>query len=553
MSRPTLLPTERWAKIALGLLLCFALFRGLLFASMIPAFWAPDEDYHFLYADYLVTQGALPDPDEPLYPVEYSRLADSIRYNDYGTGPRTIFNGDPRASLDFVAALPEGAREPTQVGRGIGVVHPPGYHLPAAAVDWIVGDAPMQTRLTWVRILTTLFGVLVVYAAWLLGSQVFRRPALALLVALLVSVQPMVAYLAGIANHDSMLIAFFTLSLALMLFSLRTAPQARQGLWLGGAMTGALAAKGSALALLPLAGMTYAGQSLVFRDRWKEALKAAAWAFGIVLVLAGWWYIRSRIAYGSSTGAVSTGGASVAATADVGLSQLLNWTKEWTGLTYRTYWWHFVYWEAPARSLEYYLPAFLGVIGMVGLAGRAWTERRRLFSPEHPMLRQIVLLVSAALAVFLPFLLIDLQRRTNGEQFYANGGRYLLPAYAGVVSLFLVGVLHLIKREVRPLVLGGIALVAVAFGAQVFRDQYLYRYFGQEGIGELLRRISFDRPAFITPVTLWILLVLIVVSFTAFAVVLARGARRGAQQLITRPQTPEAVGRSSPVGARDGV
>jgi 4-amino-4-deoxy-L-arabinose transferase-like glycosyltransferase len=530
-ARPALLPTEGWARLALLLLLFFTLFRGLLFANLVPAFWGPDEDYHFLYADHLVTQHALPDPDTPLYPVEYSVLADSIRYHDYGGGPRTVFKGDPKRSLDTVAALPDSDRDPTQIGRGVGVVHPPGYHSVAAVADWIAGDAPMQTRLTWVRAVTTLFGALVVYAAWLLAAQVFRRAGLALMVGLMVSVQPMIAFLAGVANHDSMLIAFFTLSLALMLFALRTPPRAAQGAWLGGAMTGALAAKGSALALLPLAALAYAGQAITWPERRKEVLRAALVAFGIVLVLAAWWYVRARFAYGTATGAVSTegsgtGGASVADTASVGLSQLVNWAKEWTGLTYRTYWWHFLYWDAPAHTVEYYVPAFVGVIGMLGVGGAAWAARRELRSPGRPLLRQILLMVTAALAVLLPFLVIDLSRRANGQGFYVNGGRYLLPAFAAVVTLFLVGVLHLIRRTVRPLVLGAVALLAVAFGFQVFRDQYLHRYFGEEGFGELLRRISFDRPAFITPATLWILLALVVLSFAVFAFVLVRGAWR---------------------------
>ena len=525
-ARPGLVPSARWAKLALALLLCFTLFRGLLFASLVPAFWGPDEDYHFLYADHLVTQHALPSPDEPLYPVEYSVTADSILYDSYGSGPRTVFEGDPKKSLDIVAALPDSDREPTMIGRGVGVVHPPGYHSLAAVADWVAGDAPMQTRLTWVRVVTSLFGVVAVYAAWLLAAQVFRRPALALLVGLLMAVQPMVAFLAGIANHDSMLIASFGGALALMVFALRTAPRPAQGAWLGGTMAVALATKGSALALLPLAGITYVGQALTFRERWREALKAALVAFGVVLVLVGWWYVRSRIVYGSSTGAVGTGAASVAETTDVGLGQLINWTKEWTGLTYRTYWWHYVFWEAPAHSVEYYVPAFAGVVGMLGLAGAVWSERRRLFSREDPLLRQIVLLVLAVLILYLSFLVVDLQRRANGESFYVNGGRYLLPAYSAAAVLFLIGIWHLVRRAARPLVFSAIALLAVGFGYQVFRDQYLHRYFGKEGLGELLRRISFDRPAFITPTTLWILLSLIVLSLAAFAVVLARGAMR---------------------------
>ena len=50
----------------------------------------------------------------------------------------------------------------------------------------------------------------------------------------MVAVQPMVAYLAGIVNHDSALIAFCTLATAMLLFILRSPPRMAQGAWLGG-------------------------------------------------------------------------------------------------------------------------------------------------------------------------------------------------------------------------------------------------------------------------------------------------------------------------------
>jgi hypothetical protein len=245
-----------------------------------------------------------------------------------------------------------------------------------------------------------------------------------------------------------------------------------------------------------------------------------------VVVLTGWWYVRAHFVYGSSTGAVDTGGASVGATADVGISQLVNWIKEWTGLTYRTYWWHYVYWDAPAHSLRYYVPGFVGSVGMLGLVAVVWNQRKRLLDREHPLLRQIVVMVAAVLVVYLSFLLVDLQRRANGQGFYVNGGRYLLPAYAAAVCLFALGLRELVRRSMRPFVFGTVAAIAVWFAYRVFLDQYLYRYFGHEGLGELLRRISFDRPEFVTPFTLWVLLALIGASFAGFAFVFVRGALR---------------------------
>ena len=42
-------------------------------------------------------------------------------------------------------------------------------------------------------------------------------------------------------------------------------------------------------------------------------------------------------------------------------------------------------------------------------------------------------------------------RRADWLFVYVNGGRYLLPAYAGVAVLFLAGVRELVAREAREL------------------------------------------------------------------------------------------------------
>ena len=85
---PRLLPEATWARWALALLLVFTLLRGGMWAVEQPYFWAPDEDYHFLYVEHLTTQGSLPSPDEPLYPREYPLLIEAMKYDQYSAGPR---------------------------------------------------------------------------------------------------------------------------------------------------------------------------------------------------------------------------------------------------------------------------------------------------------------------------------------------------------------------------------------------------------------------------------------------------------------------------------
>ena len=305
-ARPPLLPEGRTARWCLLLLVVFVFLKGLVWSVTIPYFWAADEDYHFLYAELLTTEQRLPSPTAPLYPREYYEVTAAIDYDTYGQGARKTFNGDPKRSVRLLARLPDSAREPTGMGRGVGIVHPPLYPLAGALVNTAAGDASVMTRITLVRWVSALTGALAAYLAWLLAAQVLRRFAHQFAAAFLVAVQPMISYMTGVVNHDIALVACFSAALAMMLFLLRSPPRAQQGLWLGGAIALALLIKATAVVLLPLAALVYLAQGLVHRGRWREIARSAGLAALVVLVLAAWWYVRVKLAYGSFTGATTS-------------------------------------------------------------------------------------------------------------------------------------------------------------------------------------------------------------------------------------------------------
>jgi 4-amino-4-deoxy-L-arabinose transferase-like glycosyltransferase len=495
--------------------------HGVLLGVTTPPFWGPDEDYHFLYAEHLVKQHSLVDPDSPIYTPEFIAVGRVVDYGSYCCRTTDRFQGDPKASVRRLARLGDSAREPTEFGRGVGVVHPPLYHAAAAAIDWTLGDASILTRATWMRFLSAAFAVLAVYAAWLLAAQVFASQRLQLLAAFLMAVQPMFAYLAGVINHDTALIAFATAALAMMAFILRSPPRAAQGAWLAAPLVLALFVKGSAWALVPVAVVAYAIQALTWPDRRREVLASAGLALGLVLLLAAPWYIRAALAYDSATGA--TGAVTGSGAGDpASIGNLFSWVKEWTGLTYRTYWWHYNFAETPGASASKFIPALFGAVGMLGLLGLAWTERRSFLDRTRPLLRQVAVLVLAALAFYIPFMVVDLMRRANGEPFFVTGGRYLLPAFAGVAVLLLVGVGQLVRREAEGFVLWGIGAAALVFGTFVYGKYSVQHYIGGDSPGEILRRLTFDRAPIVTPGFIVAVSLVGLLALVAFAVMAAR-------------------------------
>ena len=526
-SRPPLLPRGKAARWALGLLLAFTFLKGVIWAVTVPAFWAPDEDYHFLYVEFLTTQHALIDPDRDLYPPEYRETAIAIDYDSYGQGVRQSFDGDPKASVRELAKLPDSAREPSEPGRGVGVVHPPLYHLAGVAVNATLGDASVLTRLTAVRFVSALFAALSVYLAWLLAAQVLSRFRLQFVAALVVSAQPTFSFLSGVVNHDQALIAFYTGAVAMMLFMVRTPPRPRQGLWLGALITLALLVKGTALVLLPLALLAYLAQGLTYRESWRQAARSAALALGVVALLAGWWYVRAKFAYGSFTGATTGVTEGTGVPESPGLGGYLQWVRDWIGLTYRTYWFHFVYFEGPASvGWDYRLPIVVGAVGMAGLGVVLWDKRRALLDPDDPGLRHVAVMVAAVLIIVVPFLGVDLARRADGLGYFANGGRYLMPAYACAATMLVLGVCRLFRGRAEPLALAAVSLLALLISARVFDRYWVNRYFGHYDPWELLRRISFDRPEFVTPTSITITIALAGAALLAAVVLAARETSR---------------------------
>jgi len=234
----------------------------------------------------------------------------------------------------------------------------------------------------------------------------------------------------------------------MLLFLQRERPAVRQGLWVGGSVAVALLVKSTALALVPVAALAYAGQALAWRHERRVVARSAALALGVVVAGAGWWYARSVIQYGSLTGATSGVVPVAAGPGDAGAA--IEFTREWIRLTYRTYWWHYLWREAPRESILFLVPMGLAALAAVGAAAGLARQGRALAAPDRPLARQVLVMLAAFLAVAVPPLAADVLRAVNGEGFLLVAGRFLLPAHACVAVLLVLGVRELAPARVLP-------------------------------------------------------------------------------------------------------
>jgi hypothetical protein len=320
-------------------------------------------------------------------------------------------------------------------------------------------------------------------------------------------------------------------------------------MWLGLALALALATKSTALAMLPVAGFAYLLQGFAY-GRWRVIARSAAWAAGLVLVLIGWWYIRSRILWGTFTGEVhgyhgigqtppapppapasSVGAAQSAAPAapalpKASIKDYYLWTRWWLATAYRTFWFHYLEYEAPRGTLRYFAPAFACIIGMLSYISFFFGRIRSWWLPDKPLLRMSLVAIAPLITFIGPLLVLDVQRRSNGGGFLQAAGRFGLPAYPGLVVCAMLGIFWIVRRRQQRVVVAFLIAGAGWQCWQAYLNHYLGRYFATKNLDLGFHRMAFDRPEFITAGFLWGMFVAIVLLAVAIAVTLWTVSRR---------------------------
>lgn len=507
-------PRDRRASLALISLFIFVALQSLLMASTIPPFWAPDEDYHWGYVNHLSERGTLADPSEPFYSKEWNEAIVAMNFNQFGMAPAKVsaLKGDPHAATKELDRLPASAREPNGEPTRP-VVHAPLYHAVTAALIKPFAGESIFTKLWMARAVNALTAMLIVFAAWLLAAQVFSREGPRLFVAGLTAVQPMLAYATGSMTNDAMLIAWFTMTIAVLCFMIGNPPDRAQGRLVGIFAGLALLSKTSALALGPLVLIAFALQWKRSPDGRSELYRSFGWAAGLSFAIAGWFFAYLILKYHTLLGNVGALNGTPPGE-PLSLLNLPIQTIEWLKLTYATYWSHFVYWEGARYSIVFYVPMLLGSAAIAGFAVWFWRNLRSS-GPRSQYFNRAIFLAIAVIVMMLPFIGVDLMRKMSGNSFMVNGGRFLLPAYPAACVLFVLGVRELLRPRSQRWAFPLLVLVAAWQGLWMWKIKTLDRYFGGTGVTSVkqeLERASFFRPEWITQETLALLIAAMVLS-----------------------------------------
>lgn len=422
------------------LLLVLAGFLALtvVYSWAIPPLEGSDEYEHFAYINWLITERRFPIQGEAGWespvrqesgqpPLYYLLASLPARLSD--EQPPVVFRPNPYFRYDLDPTRPDNKNT--------------ALHYPEDT-----GGGWRALRLA--RIASILSGALFVICVYGLAATVLPadRGAAAAAAAFAAFI-PQVIFHSSHVSNDMLAAAFSTLTLWLLARIVRLGGGRRRGLALGAALGLAALVKVNALVVgLPVAlGFAWIGlgrgKPVSRRDHLLEALTTAGWSALGFLIMAGWWFLRSRLLYGAFLGLNTHCYQELSTCGPIRLVWP-NWFA-WRD-TFRSFWaafglanirpWDWVYWLFAALI-------GLAIVGLILFVIRRRQARAAGAPATDPHLPVLLVLMASAVAGNLLLLYVWMQ------QILATYGRLLYPSLGGIVVLLVAGLWELHPRLAR--------------------------------------------------------------------------------------------------------
>jgi len=203
----------RKTRTLLTILLIVFFLKGVAFSAVLPMLQGFDEPNHFPNIQHFSFSRL--DPDE--FGRETSRQKTDLRKDTQNINfdqVRNTFFNTPNFTEGIKGAGEDEMIENTQ-DRNY-TAFPEKYSFSAFArimstVNWLLGSHDLLFRFFFLRIISVLFGVIIVYLAFLLAKSAGFSENASLLFAAILAFQPMLTNVTSIINYDVMLVLAFTL------------------------------------------------------------------------------------------------------------------------------------------------------------------------------------------------------------------------------------------------------------------------------------------------------------------------------------------------------
>jgi hypothetical protein len=467
-----------------------AFLNASAWSLIVPPFQGKDEADHFAYVEQLAENEKLPEngQENGTYSPQEERVLVGLHYPEVTHSPQTpaiSTMAEQQALTEDVSAGEslEGSGE-----AGIATSEPPLYYA-IQIIPYDLARGNILTQLQLMRLVGALFGALTALFTFLFLRELLpRTPWAATVGALCVALQPLLAFMAGSVNPDTMSFAVCAAVFFCLARAFRRGLTRRLALALGACIAVGFLTK---LNFVGFAAGVYLGLLVLAvsgaRSRGRRALLAPVIAAGVGALPVLLYALRNALQHHSTFG-IASGGTNVLATESfvnelsyiwqLYLPRLPGMTHYFSGLaTYKDIWFD--------RSVGLYgwmdtlFPAWVDNVALVPVAaiallcGRELVVRRAALRARLPEFGVYATITVAVLVMI-------------GASSYISDGlhggaafgepRYLLPMIpllGAVIALAVRGA----GRRWAPVV--GAAMVILFLGHDVFSQlQVIARYYG---------------------------------------------------------------------------
>lgn len=288
---------RRVRRVATVLLVALAVARGLMWSVLMPPLEGMDEGAHISYVEYMAQQKAIPVRGEPLEvaPGPYSEQLTLL--NQFQNREAMAPADRAPHEQDAVDALQDELSDasPLTNGQSPAAGYPPVYYAPSAVI-YELTPGTLLDKVYAMRLWSVALGGLAAWATMAAARRLFPRGDLtAVLLALGVTVQPMMAHQFAIVNNDALAITAGFAAIAVALKAAAGWVGWRPGIAAGAAVGAALLAKQYGIGALPVVAVGLLIGSLHGTRRLRDLLTSAG---GGVIGLAGTyglWVLVQRI------------------------------------------------------------------------------------------------------------------------------------------------------------------------------------------------------------------------------------------------------------------
>jgi 4-amino-4-deoxy-L-arabinose transferase-like glycosyltransferase len=477
-------PTAAWVCALIALL------NAATWSLIVPPFEGKDESDHFAYVEQIVENGSLPENGQQNgnYSNQEDLVLAGLHADEVIHSPQHTSISSEAEQRALIEANHAGASLRGSGEAGIATSEPPLYYT-IEAIPYLLARGNILLQLQLMRLVGSLFGAMTALFTFLFLREILpRSPWAATVGALAVALQPLLAFMSGSVNPDSMLFAVAAAVFYCLARAFRGGLTTRLAVALGiGIAVGFL----TKLNFVGFAFGVYVGLLVIavreMRARGRRLFRLPLLAAVIGALPVGLYALRNVLQSHHTLGLASSGGSLLAPGElwhlisyvwQFYLPRLPGMTHYFRGLaTYKDIWfdrsvglygWMDTMFPSWVDNVALFPAALVAGLFLRGAVARRKTLRRRL--PELGVYAAIVL----GLLVLIGGSSYDSDALNHSPAFAEP--RYLLPLLPLLGAVFALAVRGAGRRWAPA---AGAALIVLVFGFDVVSQlQVIARYYG---------------------------------------------------------------------------